>query len=179
MKTEKLISDDIQENIEESSYQENDGNASIETENSEVEKLKKEVEKQKEFFLRTAAEYENFRKRTEREKISIYNDVKASTILELLPIADSIERAILNLGNASDEYKKGIEMINEQLKSSFKKLNVESFGKEGETFNPDIHNAISHVEDTELDDNVIVEVFQKGYKCNEKIIRYAMVKVAN
>lgn len=145
----------------------------------EVEKLKKELQSKTDILLRTAAEYENYRKRTEREKASIYSDATASAISAILPIADSIERAMQSLGDTNEEYKKGLELIKNQLEDSFKTLGVESFGEKGDKFNPDIHNAISHIEDDELEENVISEIFQKGYKISDKIVRYAMVQAAN
>lgn len=145
----------------------------------EVEKLKKELQSKTDILLRTAAEYENYRKRTEREKASIYSDATASAISAILPIADSIERAMQSLGDTNEEYKKGLELIKNQLEDSFKTLGVESFGEKGDKFNPDIHNAISHIENDELEENVISEIFQKGYKISDKIVRYAMVQAAN
>lgn len=145
----------------------------------EVEKLKKELQLKTDILLRTAAEYENYRKRTEREKASIYSDATASAISAILPIADSIERAIKSLEGTNEEYKKGLELIKNQLEDSFKTLGVESFGEKGDKFNPDVHNAISHIENDELEENVISEIFQKGYKISDKIVRYAMVQAAN
>ena len=148
-------------------------------ENSELEKLTEELSKQKDLLLRTAAEYENFRKRTEKEKTAIYSNAISLTILAILPIADSLDRAIKASENSSEEYKKGLEMINNQFNDSLKSLSVESFGNTGEKFDPQIHNAVSHIDDEKLDENVIAQVFQKGYKINDKIIRHAMVQVAN
>ena len=145
----------------------------------EIESLKKDLSSKTELLLRTAAEYENYRKRTEREKASIYADATAFAVSAILPIADSLERAMQSLEGINEEYKKGLDLIKNQLNDSFKTLGVESFGEKGDKFNPDIHNAISHIENDELDENVISEVFQKGYKLTDKIIRYAMVQAAN
>ena len=145
----------------------------------EIEKLKKDLSSKTDLLLRTAAEYENYRKRTEKEKASIYADATAFAVSAILPIADSLERAKQSLEGANEEYKKGLELIKNQLNESFKTLGVESFGEKGDKFNPDIHNAISHIENDELDENVISEVFQKGYKITDKIVRYAMVQAAN
>lgn len=165
--------------LEETETLENDNKTSENTEIAEIEKLKNELAVQKDLFLRIAAEYNNFRKRTEKDKTLIYSDATANTIANILPVADSLEMAGKSLNEVPAEYKKGIEMVLEQLNSAFKKMSVESFGIAGDTFNPDIHNAISHIDDESVGENIIVEVYQKGYKINDKIIRHAMVKVAN
>ncbi len=147
---------------------------------SEIETLKSELEANKSLLLRTAAEYENFRKRTEKEKTLIYSNATASTILAILPIADSLERALEAINDSTDvEYQKGLNLIYNQFNNSLKNLKVECFGKKGESFNPDIHNAVSHIENEELDKNIVSEVFQKGYKISDKVIRYATVQTAN
>lgn len=145
----------------------------------EIEKLKKEVNLQKDKFLRTAAEYENFRKRTEKEKAAIYSDATARAIMAILPIADSLERASQSTQGSNEDYQKGLELVINQFNASLKKLNVESFGEKEDEFNPDLHNAVSHIDSEELGENLISEVFQKGYKIGDKIIRHAMVQVAN
>lgn len=146
---------------------------------AENEKLKKELEVQKDLFLRVAAEYDNYRKRTERDKALIYNDATANAIENMLSVADSLEMAAKSVGGTQSDYQKGLELVINQLNASFKKLGVESFGDVGDKFDPDIHNAIAHCEDTDAEENTIVEVFQRGYKLNEKVIRHAMVKVIN
>lgn len=143
----------------------------------EINGLKEELDKQKEIFMRTAAEYDNYRKRTEREKSNIYNDATASAIKAILPVLDSLERAIEALNGADDEHTKGMTMIMAQMQDSLKKLNVEEYGARGDEFNPEIHNAVAQVEDSELEENQIAVVFQKGYKIGDKIIRHAMVQV--
>lgn len=144
-----------------------------------LEKMEKELASQKDRLLRIAAEYENFRKRTEKEKASIYSDAISMAVGAILPIADSLENATKSLENLDENYKKGLNLIVNQFNESMKKLNVESFGDKGDTFNPDLHNAVAHIEDDKLEENVIAEVFQKGYKIGDRIVRYAMVQVAN
>lgn len=146
---------------------------------AENEKLKKELEVQKDLFLRVAAEYDNYRKRTERDKALIYNDATANAIENMLSVADSLEMAAKSVGGKQSDYQKGLELVINQLNASFKKLGVESFGNVGDKFDPDIHNAIAHCEDADAEENTIVEVFQRGYKLNDKVIRHAMVKVIN
>ncbi len=144
-----------------------------------IESLEKEKSEQKDKFLRLAAEYDNYRKRTEKDKFQIYDNAVSNTVVEILPIADSIDMALKSSEKADENYKKGLLMIKDQLNASLSKLNVEAFAEKGDDFNPNIHNAISHIDDENLDENVIFEVFQKGYKLGDKVIRHAMVIVAN
>ncbi len=153
-------------------------------ESSEVmkKKLKKteeELQKQKDILLRTAAEYDNYRKRTEREKTSIYTDATADTIEKILPVADNLERALSQEECTVEDLKKGVEMVNKQLVDALTKLGVTTMGEIGDEFNPELHNAVSHIEDENTGENTISQVFQKGYKIGDKIIRHAMVQVAN
>lgn len=141
--------------------------------------LQKELEKQKDLFLRTAAEYENFRKRTEKEKRAIYADATAEAIKAILPIADSLEYAVKAQDGATADYQKGLELIQTQFTAALEKLGVSPVGQPGEEFNPELHNAVAHIEDDSIAENTIVEVFQKGYMLKDKVIRHAMVKVAN
>ena len=144
-----------------------------------LEALQKDFDKQKDLLLRTAAEYENFRKRTEREKRAIYGDATAAAVLTILPIGDSLEYAIKAKDGATAEYQKGLELMQNQFKEALNKLGVEPMGAPGEEFNPELHNAVAHVDDDTVADNIIVEVFQTGDKMGDKVIRHAMVKVAN
>ena len=144
-----------------------------------ITKLEEEIKALKEQHLRTLAEYDNFRKRTEKEKLAIYSDATAAAVAEILPVADNIERALEASSNDAETLKKGIEMIKTQIQASFKKLGVEEMAGEGEEFNPDLHNAVAHIEDENLSENVVSAVYQKGYLIGEKVIRHAMVQVAN
>lgn len=154
-------------------------NAEIEDLKNDNERLQKELNIQKDLFLRVAAEYDNYRKRTERDRLLIYNDATANAVESMLGVADSLEMANKSVGGTQSDYQKGLELVINQLNASFKKLGVESFGNVGDSFNPDIHNAIVHEEDENAGENMIAEVFQKGYKLGDKIIRHAMVKVVN
>lgn len=138
-----------------------------------------ELAKQKDLLLRTAAEYDNYRKRTAREKASVYADATAAAVLELLPVADSLERALEQKECAADDMRKGVELVYKQMCSAFEKLGIEAMGGEGEPFDPAFHNAVSHVEDEDLGENVVAKVFQKGYKIGGRVVRHAMVQVAN
>lgn len=129
-------------------------------------------------YLRLAADYDNFRKRTLKEKEQSYGNGKADAVEKLLPVYDNLERA-LNQPCADEAYKKGVEMTMTELNNIFTALGVESFGAVGDEFDPNLHNAIMHNEDESLGENVISLVFQKGFRLGEKIIRFAMVQVAN
>lgn len=150
-----------------------------ETAKAEENPLEKELNDTKEQLLRTTAEYANFRKRSEKEKQDSYAFAKAETIKELLPVIDNLERALSNEQQDYEGLKKGVEMTFNSLMSTLEKLGVEVFGESGEIFDPNLHNAVMHIEDENLKDGEIVDVFQRGYKINDKIIRPAMVKSAN
>ena len=129
-------------------------------------------------FLRIAAEYENFRRRSQKEKDGLYGDIKADTVSKFLPVYDNLERA-LRQGTEDEAYRKGVEMIMNQFCATLEKLGVTPIECLGEKFDPSLHNAVMHVDDEEKGENEIVEVFQKGFMLGDKVIRFAMVKVAN
>ena len=128
--------------------------------------------------LRLAAEYDNFRKRTVKEKEASYGNGKADAVAKLLPVYDDLERALAQFTEDA-AYKKGVEMTMAELVKIFTGLGVEVFGSVGETFDPNLHNAVMHIDSEELGENVIAQVFQKGFKIGEKVVRFAMVQVAN
>ncbi len=148
--------------------------AKLEEENK---KLQNEVNAFKDKLLRTAAEYENFRKRTAKEKEGIYTDACEDVLKEVLPVLDNLERALSVEGSGQD-LRIGVEMIVRQFNDAFSKLGVEELASEGE-FDPNLHNAVMHIQDEKYGANEIVEVFQKGYKRANKVLRHSMVKVAN
>ena len=146
---------------------------------TELEKLQKEFEEHKQQHLRVLAEYDNFRKRSQNEKNAIYNNAVSDTVQAILPIADNIERALSQENASAEDMKKGVEMIENQIKACFEKLGLEEMGQVGETFDPNLHNAVAHIEDESLGENVIAAVYQKGYKLGDRVVRHAMVQVAN
>ena len=146
---------------------------------AEVEALKKELADAKDSHLRRLAEYDNFRKRSQREKDAVYGDAKANTLALLLPVIDNFDRAAENKTDDPEVYKKGIEMIISQFSDILKRLEVERFGEVGDEFDPNMHNAVMHVENDELPANTIAAVFEKGYKMGDRILRFATVQVAN
>ena len=145
------------------------------------EKLQEELKAEKDKYLRLCAEYDNYRKRTSAEKLQIYDDATARAIKEILPLADSVTQALAQLEGKEvpEEFSKGISLIAQQLKSSMDKLKVEAFCEIGDTFDPALHNAVSMTEDENLPANSVAAVYQKGYRIGDKIIRHAMVVVAN
>ena len=132
-------------------------------------------------YQRTLAEYDNFRKRTVKEKEQLITEAKTYTVSMLLPVIDNLERAEVAAQNESDDnpLKTGVEMIMRSLKECFEKLGVEEIEAQGKPFDPNFHNAVMHVEDEEAGENTVVEVFQKGYKTGDKVLRPSIVKVAN
>ena len=146
---------------------------------AELEKTQKELAALKDQYLRTRAEYDNFRKRTEREKAAIYGDGTSDAIKGMLPVADNLERALAQKECSVEDLMKGVEMVQTQFLESLKKLGVTPMGNVGDEFNPELHNAVSHIEDENLEINVISAVFQKGYMLGDKVVRHAMVQVAN
>ena len=129
-------------------------------------------------YLRLAAEYDNYRKRTAKEKEGIWTEAKAQTVAAFLPVYDNLERA-LKQNTADEAYKKGVELTMKGLQDALTGLGVEVIPALGETFDPNRHSAVMHVDDEEAGENTIIEVFQQGFLCGEKVIRFAMVKVAN
>ncbi len=137
-----------------------------------------EVKAESDRYLRLMAEYDNFRKRSAKEREAIYTDVRVDTVAKFLPVYDNLQRALAT-ATADEAYKKGVEMTFNQLVEVFKKLGVEEIEAVGKSFDPNYHNAVMHVEDETKGESEIVEEFQKGFKVGEKVIRFSMVKVAN
>lgn len=170
---EEMTEETAAEQAEEEQPEEKDETA------EKIKALEDEVAAGKDKYMRLAAEYDNYRKRTANEKLSLYDDATAKAVTELLPVADSVRMALENLKDADPEILKGIELISNQLDKSLEKLKVEAFGKVGDDFNPNLHNAIGMVDNDELGSDKIAAVFQTGYKIGDKIIRHAMVQVTN
>lgn len=152
-----------------------ESNKALDEANAKIEELERIANESTDKYLRVLAEYDNFRKRTIKERDAIYADAYTDAVKQLLPVIDNVERA---LEYASDEgTKKGIEMIISSVHATLEKMGVKEI--ETKTFDPNVHNAVMHIDDEALGENEIVEVFQKGYILGERVIRYAMVKVAN
>lgn len=152
--------------------------AELESVKTELSSVKAALKNQEEQYLRLAAEYDNYRRRTQKEKSNAWTDAQAETALAFLPIYDNLERA-LKQETADKAYAKGVEMTMTQLKAVLEKLGIREIPTVGSPFDPALHNAIMHVKDETLGDNVITEAFQTGFKLGDKVIRVAMVKVAN
>ena len=141
-----------------------------------IKELEEEIKEKDDKYLRMAAEYDNFRRRSREEREAAYGSAMADTVAELLPIIDNLERAA---GFEGDKVAEGLKMISASVGTVLEKLGVETFGVPGDTFDPNLHNAVMHEESDEYGDGEIIEVFQKGYKKGNRIIRFAMVKSAN
>jgi len=144
----------------------------------EKDPLQEQLDQQQDRFLRLAAEYDNYRKRTAKEKESLWAGAKADTIQAFLPVYDNLERA-LKQETADEAFKKGVEMTMNQLKEVFSKLGVTEIEAQGKPFDPNLHNAVMHIEDENLGENTVAQVLQAGFMLGEKVIRFAMVQVAN
>ena len=145
---------------------------------AEVNPFEEKYNAEHDAHLRLAAEYDNFRKRTIKEKEASYGNGKADAVAKMLPVYDNLERA-LNQETADTAFKKGVEMTMAELVKIFTSLGVEIFGNVGDRFDPNLHNAVMHIENEELEENSISAVFQKGFKIGDKVVRFAMVQVAN
>lgn len=184
-KKEKINKEQVEEAVETAKNTEKEETkeetANEEKELSAEEKLSEELRASNDKYMRLYAEYDNYRKRTQSEKLLIYADATAKAVEQILPLADSVTMALSQFEgkDVPVEFSKGIDLIANQLKASFEKLSVAPFGAVGDEFDPNIHNAISKIEDESLGENVIAQVYQTGYKLNDKIIRHAMVVVAN
>ncbi|MFU0825378.1 nucleotide exchange factor GrpE [Clostridium sp.] len=172
--TNDIIEENVVDDLNNKNEELKNENLRLKDENT---KLKNELEALKDRLLRINAEYDNFRKRTDKEKKLIYTDACEDILKHMLPVFDNLERAIAAEGNAED-LKKGIEITIKQFNDAFEKLGVEEIPTSGE-FDPNYHNAIMHVEDDSFGKNQIVEVFQKGFKREDKVLRFSLVKVAN
>ena len=166
-KDEEILEEKTEEVKEESQAEENENAA------------EKELADVKEQLLRTAAEYANYRARSAKEKEQTYSNAKGNVVAEILPAIDNLERAISQEGADYEALKKGVQMTLDGLMASLEKLGLEQYGESGDSFDPNIHNAVMHIEDESLGENVITDVFQKGYKIGDRVIRPAMVKTAN
>ena len=145
----------------------------------QMELAVKQLETSKDQFLRLSAEYDNYRKRTTKEKETIYQDAKADTIKEFLAVYDNLERAAAAEGGEDSPHKKGLDLIFNQFKELLKKLGVEEIEAKGQPFDPETMNAVMHIDDEAYGENEVAQVFQAGFRMGDKVIRYAIVQVAN
>ena len=176
IENEELNETPVEETVEETAQPE--AEAEVVEETVEVNPWEEKYNAEHDAHLRLAAEYDNFRKRTIKEKDAAYGNGKAGAVEKLLPVYDNLERAV-NQPCTDEAYKKGVEMTMTELVNIFNGLGVEIFGNVGDEFDPNIHNAVMHVDNEELGENTISMVFQKGFKIGDKVVRFAMVQVAN
>lgn len=151
----------------------------IEDEKDEQSDIEKQLRDTKDQLLRTAAEYANFRARSAKEKEQTYSNAKGNVVAEILPSIDNLERALAQENSDYESLRKGLEMTMNSLMAALEKMGVKAFGEVGEQFDPNLHHAVMHIDDESLGENVITDVFQKGYKIGDRVIRPAMVKTAN
>ena len=144
-----------------------------------MEGLAKALAAEQDKYLRLAAEYDNYRKRTAKEKESLYTDAKIDTVNALLGVYDNLERGIAQYGDEESPHRKGLEMVFNQFKESLRKLGVETMDAVGQPFDPEKHNAVMHIEDESYGENTVAEVLQQGFTLGDKVLRFAIVKVAN
>ncbi len=175
---EEELNDAAEETAEKNEESTEESAADDKEEISEEDKLRTELAESKDKYLRLMAEYDNFRKRSAKERLELSASVKGDTVADILPVLDNFERA-LNTETEDEAYKAGIEMIFKQFTDALNKLGIEPIDPVGEVFDPNIANAVNQIEDPELGENVVAQVFQKGYRIGDKVIRYAMVVVAN
>ena len=168
--TEQIKEEDLKETVKK-------GPTKSEKLQAEIDALKAEIKEKDDKYLRMAAEYDNFRRRSREEKEGIWEAAMADTVTELLPIIDNLERAAQF--EAGEKLREGLIMTAKATESVFEKLGVEEFGKPGDIFDPNLHNAVLHIDDDAYGEGEIVDVFQKGYRKGKRIIRFAMVKTAN
>lgn len=173
LEKEKKVSEEAEETKTEETSEE-----VKEPEQDEGEKLKKELADAKDKYLRLMAEYDNFRKRSAKERLEMTENGKSNALGEILPVFDNFERA-LDAETEDEKYKHGVEMIYNQFGDALKKLGVEAMDLKGKEFDPNIATAVSTIDDPELGENVVAQVLQNGYKLGDKVIRHAMVVVAN
>lgn len=168
--TEETAAEELDEELEEEE--------TAEVEQPEEDPVKEELAKQKELYLRLAAEYENYRKRTQREKSAMGDDIRSECIGALLPVIDNLERALSAQDADADVLRKGVEMVMNQTNAIFERFGVTAFGEPGDTFDPQLHNCVSTAESEEYEEGTIILVMQKGYMLGERVVRPAMVQVA-
>ena len=174
---EKTMNTESTENLEQE-VEETTAEPQQEAQAEAAPQVDEELAQAEEKYLRLAAEYDNYRKRTAKEKESAWTNAKAQTVAAFLPVYDNLERA-LKQQTTDEAYAKGVEMTMKGLQDALSGLGVELIPALGETFDPNRHNAVMHVEDDAAEENTVVEVFQQGFTCGDKVIRFAMVKVAN
>lgn len=176
---EKKMSEELSADEKNAKKKKSSKKSEIDNLNAEIEKLTNDLAATKDSHLRTLAEYDNFRKRSQREKEATYGDAKANTLKMLLPVLDNFDRAADNKTDDIEVYRKGIEMTLTQLREILKSLEVEAFGEVGDEFDPNIHSAVMTVENPDLPENSVAAVFEKGYRMGDRILRFATVQVTN
>ena len=164
---------------EESSKEEKDGKKPFKKKEKKKDKRDEQIEQLTDRVTRQMAEFENFRRRTEQEKAQMFGNGAKAIIEKVLPVVDNFERGLATVEEGADPFADGMLMIYKQLLTTLEEAGVKPIEAVGQEFNPDFHNAVMHVEDDEVGENIVVEEFQKGYMYNDSVVRHSMVKVAN
>ena len=174
----KLEQEEVKEEVKAEAKEESNEASESTAEISKEEQLQKELDEANSRYLRLMAEFDNYRKRTQKEKLSTYKDAEGETIKKLLPLLDNFERALEAPCNDA-EYLKGVQMIYDSMMETLKSMGLTEYGEVGEEFNAELHNAVMHIDDDSFGKNVVSQVLQKGYKLGDKVVRFAMVQTAN
>ncbi len=178
--TEASAENTSEENTsEESSKEEKDGKKPFKKKEKKKDKRDEQIEQLTDRVTRQMAEFENFRRRTEQEKAQMFGNGAKAIIEKVLPVVDNFERGLATVEEGADPFADGMLMIYKQLLTTLEEAGVKPIEAVGQEFNPDFHNAVMHVEDDEVGENIVVEEFQKGYMYNDSVVRHSMVKVAN
>ena len=167
------------ESSEESSKEEKEGKKPFKKKEKKKDKRDEQIEQLTDRVTRQMAEFENFRRRTDQEKAQMFGNGQKAIVEKILPVVDNFERGLATVEEGADPFADGMLMIYKQLLTTLEEIGVKPIEAVGQEFNPDFHNAVMHVEDEEVGENIVVEEFQKGYMMNDSVVRHSMVKVAN
>ena len=179
MAEEAVNENPTEEASEESSKEEKEGKKPFKKKEKKKDKRDEQIEQLTDRVTRQMAEFENFRRRTDQEKAQMFGNGQKAIVEKILPVVDNFERGLATVEEGADPFADGMLMIYKQLLTTLEEIGVKPIEAVGQEFNPDFHNAVMHVEDEEVGENIVVEEFQKGYMMNDSVVRHSMVKVAN
>ncbi|MBO5616817.1 MAG: nucleotide exchange factor GrpE [Pseudobutyrivibrio sp.] len=177
--SEEASAETANESSEESSKEEKEGKKPFKKKEKKKDKRDEQIEQLTDRVTRQMAEFENFRRRTDQEKAQMFGNGQKAIVEKILPVVDNFERGLATVEEGADPFADGMLMIYKQLLTTLEEIGVKPIEAVGQEFNPDFHNAVMHVDDEEVGENIVVEEFQKGYMMNDSVVRHSMVKVAN
>ena len=177
--SEEASAETSNESSEESSKEEKEGKKPFKKKEKKKDKRDEQIEQLTDRVTRQMAEFENFRRRTDQEKAQMFGNGQKAIVEKILPVVDNFERGLATVEEGADPFADGMLMIYKQLLTTLEEIGVKPIEAVGQEFNPDFHNAVMHVDDEEVGENIVVEEFQKGYMMNDSVVRHSMVKVAN